>query len=128
MISSDSCSSDAGELSVDSSSANAVAGVKAADGSDIELREKVTNADSAQNAQASQAELAETEMGVTWGSTAHLQAIDFTGSDAVIFRFDDDYKLNGRDEKVGLFAMRKAALNSSRALAEHTLDYWKTQH
>ena len=74
------------------------------------------------------AKLAETEMGVTWESTAHLQAVDFTGSDAVIFRFDDDYKLSGRDEKVGLFAMRKAALNSSRALAEHTLDYWKMQH
>ena len=72
--------------------------------------------------------LAETEMGVTWGSTARLQAVDFTGSDAVIFQFADDYKLNGKDEKVGMFAMRKAALNSSRALAEHTLAYWKSHH
>ena len=72
--------------------------------------------------------LAETPMGVTWGSIARLQAVDFTGSDKVIFQFDDDYKLNGKDEKVGMFAMRKAALNSSRALAEHTLAYWKSQH
>ena len=70
--------------------------------------------------------LSETEMGVTWGSTAHLQARDFTaGGDRVIFDFADDYKLKGRDELVGMFAMRKAAMNSSRALAEHTLAYWK---
>ena len=43
----------------------------------------------------------------------------------LIFQFDDDYKLKGRDDNVAFFALRKAALNSSRALAEHTLDYWK---
>lgn len=73
--------------------------------------------------------LSETDMGITWGSTAHLQARDFTAPDErVIFDFADDYKLKGKGELMGLFAMRKAAMNSSRALAEHTLAYWKGQH
>lgn len=71
--------------------------------------------------------LAESPAGITWGSSAHLQARDFTaGDDKVIFDFGDDYKLKGKGEMVGFFAMRKAAMNSSRALAEHTLAYWKS--
>ena len=70
----------------------------------------------------------EGETGIMWQSTARLQARRY-GSNAVggtlIFQFDDDYKLKGRDDNVAFFALRKAALNSSRALAEHTLDYWK---
>ncbi len=74
--------------------------------------------------------IAESAMGVTYDSNAKLQARDFTVADGekVIFQFDDDYKLKGKDELIGMFAMRKAAMNSSRALAEHTLAYWKTQH
>ena len=76
--------------------------------------------------------LSEGTTGIMWESTARLQARCYkenptsdgmTGE--VIFQFDDDYKLKGRDDNVAFFAMRKAALNSSRALAEHTLDYWK---
>ena len=63
--------------------------------------------------------MAESPAGITWGSSAHLQARDFTtGGDKIIFDFGDDYKLKGRGELIGFFAMRKAAMNSSRALAE----------
>ncbi|SFW35753.1 hypothetical protein [Selenomonas ruminantium] len=74
--------------------------------------------------------LAESPAGITWGSSAHLQARDFTSADGekIIFDFGDDYKLKGRGELAGFFAMRKAAMNSSRALAEHTLAYWKSAH
>lgn len=72
--------------------------------------------------------ISEGETGIIWESTARLQARSY-GSNAVggtlIFQFDDDYKLKGRDDNIAFFALRKAALNSSRALAEHTLDYWK---
>ena len=74
--------------------------------------------------------LSESPAGITWGSSAHLQARDFTreNGEKVIFDFSDDYKLKGRSETAGFFAMRKAAMNSSRALAEHTLAYWKAAH
>lgn len=74
--------------------------------------------------------ISESALGCTYGSNAKLQARDFTKDDGekVIFQFEDDYKLKGKDELIGMFAMRKAAMNSSRALAEHTLAYWKSQH
>ena len=79
--------------------------------------------------------LSEGATGIMWGSTAKLQArrYDTTPSGdsligTIIFQFDDDYKLKGKDDNVAFFALRKAAMNSSRALAEHTLDYWKNHH
>lgn len=79
--------------------------------------------------------LMEGETGTLWESTARMQARRYdsktTGDGlegVLIFQFDDDYKLKGRDDNVAFFALRKAALNSSRALAEHTLDYWKNHH
>lgn len=79
--------------------------------------------------------LSEGATGITLESTARLQARRYDsnpGGDGltgtVIFQFDDDYKLKGRDDNVAFFALRKAALNSSRALSEHTLDYWKNHH
>ena len=73
---------------------------------------------------------AEGETGITWKSTARLQARDFGNSanGTIIFQFDDDYKLRGKDDNVAFFALRKAAINSSRALAEHTLAYWKNHN
>ena len=72
----------------------------------------------------------EGETGVIWKSTARLQARDFGNSTdgTIIFQFDDDYKLRGKDDNVAFFALRKAAMNSSRALAEHTLAHWKSRN
>lgn len=79
--------------------------------------------------------LSEGTTGIVWGSTAKLQARRYdskTSGDGLtgtlIFQFDDDYKLKGKDDNVAFFALRKAALNSSRALAEHTLAYWQNHH
>ena len=73
--------------------------------------------------------------GVMWESTARLQARKYDSKPAgdglagtLIFQFDDDYKLKGKTNNIAFLALRKAALNSSRALAEHTLDYWKNHH
>lgn len=81
------------------------------------------------------AKLSEGATGITWESTARLQARRYDTnpsgnglSGVVIFQFDDDYKLKGKDNNVAFFALRKAAINSSRTLAEHTLDYWKNHH
>ena len=72
---------------------------------------------------------------ITWESTARLQARRYDNNPSgdgligsLIFQFDDDYKLKGKTDNIAFFALRKAALNSSRALAEHTLDYWKNHH
>ena len=79
--------------------------------------------------------LSEGATGIMWGSTARLQARRYDSKPSgdgltgvLIFQFDDDYKLKGKDDNVAFFALRKAAMNSSRALAEHTLDYWKNHH
>ena len=79
--------------------------------------------------------LSEGVTGIVWGSTARLQARRYdskTSGDGLtgtlIFQFDDDYKLKGKSDNIAFFALRKAALNSSRALAEHTLDYWQNHH
>lgn len=79
--------------------------------------------------------LSEGATGIMWESVARLQARRYDSSPSgdglagvLIFQFDDDYKLKGKDDNVAFFALRKAAMNSSRALAEHTLDYWKNHH
>ena len=68
--------------------------------------------------------------GIVWKSTARLQARVYGDSTngTSIFQFDDDYQLKGKSDNVAFFALRKAAMNSARALAEHTLDYWKNHH